>query len=106
MNEKRIYHRSYCALWSCGHLPSGEMSTPVFSSYAYLMTMLAQGWQIEPPVYVRLRWQSRSRSKETKKENTCHFILWHGDKVNLVSVHDCPQIQQFLADNGLAVDRL
>ncbi|MEA3397335.1 MAG: hypothetical protein U9R05_07725 [Chloroflexota bacterium] len=76
------------------------------SSYAHLMTMLAQGWQIEPPVYVRLRWHSRSRSKETREGNTCHFVLWHGDKVNLVSVRDCPQIQQFLTDNGLAIDRL
>lgn len=79
---------------------------PPHSSYAHLMTMLAQGWQIEPPVYVRLRWQSRSRAQEIRAGHACHFVLWHGDKVNLVSVRDCPQIRQFLADNGLDIDRL
>ena len=76
---------------------------PVFSSCTHLMTTLDQGWQIEPPVYVRPRWRSRLRSK---KENTHHFVLWSGDRVNLVSVRDCPEIQQFLADNDLAIDRL
>ena len=65
--------------------------------------MLDQGWQIEPPAYVRPRWRSCLRSK---RENTYHFVLWDGDRVNLVSVRDCPEIQQFLADNRLAVDRL
>jgi|GEM_PF-1471917 len=79
---------------------------PPLSSYAHLMTMLSQGWQIEPPVYVRLRWQSRSRAQEIREGHACHFVLWYGDKINLVSVRDCPQIQQFLADNGLDIDRL
>ena len=78
-------------------------SRPAHFSYAYLMTMLAQGWQIEPPVYVRPRWRSRLRSKQ---EDTYHFVLWNGDRVSLVSVLDCPEIQQFLVDNGLAIDRL
>lgn len=79
-----------------------ELQLP-HSSYTYLMTMLAQGWQIELPVYVRPRWRPHLRSKQ---ENTYHFVLWRGDEVNLVSVLDCPEIQQFLADNNLAIDRL
>lgn len=75
----------------------------MFSSYAHLMAMLAQGWKIESPVFVRRRWRSRVRSK---KENTYHFVLWNGNTVNLVSVLDCREIQQFLADNRLAIDRL
>lgn len=75
----------------------------MFSSYAHLIAMLAQGWEIESPVFVRCRWRSRLRSK---KENTYHFVLWNGNTVNLVSVLDCPQIRQFLADNRLATDRL
>jgi len=74
---------------------------PMFSSHAHLTAMLDQGWQIEPPVYIRPRRHSRS-----KKENTYHFVLWNGNRVNLVSVLDCLQIQQFLADNDLAIDRL
>ena len=72
-------------------------------SYAHLQAMLTQGWRIEPPVYVRPRWCSRLR---LKKEDIYHFVLWNGDRVSLVSVLDCPEIQQFLADNELAVDRL
>ena len=75
----------------------------MFSSCAYLRAMLEQGWQIEPPVYVRPRWRSRLRSR---KENTYHFVLWNGNKVNLVSVLDCPEVQQFLVDSDLATDRL
>ena len=76
---------------------------PPHSSYAHLTTMLAQGWRLEPPVYIRPRWRSRLRAGE---ENIYHFVLWHGNRVNLVSVPDCPQVQQFLADNNLAVDSL
>ena len=75
----------------------------MYSSYAYLMDMLAQGWQIEPPVYARPRWRSRLR---LKKENTYHFVLWHGERVSLVSVVGCPEMEQFLMANELAVDRL
>jgi hypothetical protein len=65
--------------------------------------MVAQGWRIEPPVYVRPRWRSSLR---LKRGNTYHFVLWQGDQVNLVSVLDCPEIGRFLADNKLSVDRL
>jgi hypothetical protein len=75
----------------------------VFSSYTHLRTMLVQGWQVEPPVYVRPRLRSRLRSKE---ENTYHFVLWNGDKVTLVSVLDCPEVHEFLASEQLIVDRL
>lgn len=67
------------------------------------MTLLAQGWQIEPPVYVRPHWRRSSYPEERK---TYHFVLWQGDKVNLVSVLECPEIQQFLVDQELIVDQL
>jgi hypothetical protein len=65
--------------------------------------MLDQGWEVEPPVYVRPRWRSRRREQ---KENTYHFVLWNGDRVRLVSVLDCAEIQRFLEDNRLSMDRL
>lgn len=74
-----------------------------YSSYSHLMTLLAQGWQIEPPVYVRPHWRRSSHPEERK---TYHFVLWHGDRVNLVSVLECPEIQQFLVDQELIVDQL
>jgi len=75
----------------------------VYSSYAHLAKMLTQGWQIEPPVYVRPRWRSGLR---LKKENTYHFVLWNEDRVSLVSVLGCPEVERFLTDNQLNVDRL
>jgi hypothetical protein len=75
----------------------------MFVSYEQLLTMLSQGWGIEPPVYVHPRWQS---DLPRKKESAYHFILWNGDKVSLVTVDDCPEIRQFLAEKGLTADRL
>jgi len=74
---------------------------PGYSSYAQLVALVSQGWRIEPPVYMRPQWRSRSR-----EENTYHFILWRGDRFNLVSVPDSPELQQFLEQNRLSVDRL
>jgi hypothetical protein len=76
---------------------------PMFSSYEQLLTMLSQGWEIEPPVYVRPRWHSRSGSE---KGSAYHFVLWDDHKVKLVSVRDCPEVQRFLAENGMDIDRL
>jgi len=76
---------------------------PAYSSYAYLLAMLAQGWRIEPPVYVRHRWLSRSR---LEKQDTYHFILKHGERSGLVSVFDCPEVKAFLETRELAIDRL
>jgi hypothetical protein len=73
----------------------------VFSSYTHLMTMLAQGLQVEPPVYVHPRWRSRLQS-----ETTYHFVLWNGEKIALVSVLDCLKVQRFLMDNNLSTDHL
>ena len=87
------------AMLAAGQTDVTREVEPVFSSCAHLRAMLDQGWQIEPPAYMRPRLRS-------KKENTYHFVLWNGNRVNLVSVRDCPEIQQFLADNDLAIDRL
>jgi hypothetical protein len=75
----------------------------MFSSYGQLLAMLSQEWEIEPPVYVRPRWRSRSHSE---KENAYHFVLWDDHEAKPVSVRDCPEIQKFLAETGLAIDRL
>jgi hypothetical protein len=65
--------------------------------------MLAQGWKIKPPVYARSDWQSPATSREG---NTYHFVLWRENKVNLVSIREGPEIQQFLDDSGLPIDYL
>jgi hypothetical protein len=73
------------------------------SSYACLTRMLNEGWQIEPPIYVRPTWQSL---RQRRNGDTYHFILRREDKLNLISLQDSPQLQRFLQKKGLAVDRL
>ncbi len=75
----------------------------MFSSYAQLMAMLAEGWELESPVYVRPRRRTRSRSGN---ETTYHFVLWRRGQVKLVSVIGGPEVEHFLTDGKLAVDRL
>ncbi len=74
-----------------------------YSSRASLEELLAQGWKIESPVYARSDWQSPVTSKEG---NTYHFVLWRENRVNLVSIREGPEIQQFLADSELSIDYL
>ena len=64
---------------------------------------MAQGWKIEPPVYARSDWQWSATSEEG---NTYHFVLWRENRVNLVSIRESPEIQQFLADSELTIDYL
>ena len=73
----------------------------MFSSYTHLVATLADGWKIEPPVFVRAR-----RRSANGKENVYHFILWNGTQANLISVIDCPELQHFLDDRKLALDHL
>jgi hypothetical protein len=79
-----------------------EIGSP-YASFASLHELLTEGWKIEPPVYARPRWQSPSNSKDNK---TYHFVLWRDNQVNLVSIPERPEIQQFLAEAELAVDCL
>jgi hypothetical protein len=88
-----------------------QRSSTAYSSYNYLITMLTEGWNIEPPVYVRPRWQSRATSRtplhrRAQKENTYHFVLRYGDRFSLISVFDCPEVQQLLEDRELSIDHL
>jgi len=76
---------------------------PAYSSYTHLADMLTRGWQIEPPVYVRPRWQSRARST---RQNTYHFVLRNRDRFSLISVFDCPEVRGFLEQEELVVDQL
>jgi len=73
------------------------------SSRDSLEEMLDCGWYIEPPVYARPHWQSPVASREA---NTYHFVLWRDNQVNLVSIRESPEIQQFLTDSELAIDYL
>jgi hypothetical protein len=70
---------------------------------AYLKQLLDEGWEIEQPVYMRPHWRSTARSNNSR---TYHVILSRENRVNLVSVPEGSEIEQFLAERGLAVDSL
>ena len=74
-----------------------------YASRDSLEELLSRGWRIEPPVYARSDWQSSAASEEG---NTYHFVLWRENRVNLVSIREGPEIQEFLANSELAVDYL
>jgi hypothetical protein len=73
-----------------------------------MAALLEQGWQIEQPIYVRPRWRTRAlrAQNHSEREHTYHFVLRHGEKFSLVSVFDCPEVQQLLENEKLTVDRL
>jgi hypothetical protein len=71
-------------------------------SYVRLVELLGQGWKIQPPVYVRPRWRS---GEVSQKRDTYHFVLWSGNRVSLVSVGECAEVEELLTNSGLAVDR-
>lgn len=85
-------------------MEAGRLKTrSAYTSYEHLATLLAEGWQVEPPVYVRPRLKSRILSK---RQDTYHFVVRLGNAFGLISVLDCPQVQQLLEEEGLGVDRL
>jgi hypothetical protein len=85
-----------------------QKAKAAYSSFVHLVALLDQGWQIEQPIYIRPRWRSRAlhARSHSEKERTYHFVLRHGDKFSLVSVFDCPEVQQLLKSEKLTVDRL
>ncbi|MGD9029671.1 MAG: hypothetical protein PVG25_07635 [Anaerolineae bacterium] len=76
---------------------------PAYATCAALEAKLAEGWKIEPPVFARPHWQSASKSKPRK---TYHLVLWRENQVNLMSIPESPEIEQFVLESGLTVDSL
>jgi hypothetical protein len=63
-----------------------------------LERLLEAGWQIEPPVLVRLAW-----AQQKADEVAYHFILRRDAQRSLVVIADSPELQRFLATNAIAV---
>ena len=89
-----------------GRANSGKAMAGIGSTRAacaYLEHLLEEGWEVEQPVYVRPHWQSTARSNNSK---TYHVILSRENHVNLASVPEGLEIEQFLVERGLTVDSL
>jgi hypothetical protein len=63
-----------------------------------LERLLEAGWQIEPPVLIRLAWTQRNAD-----EVAYHFILRRDAQRSLVVIADSPELQRFVAANAIAV---
>lgn len=79
-----------------------EVKSP-YVSLARLEEMLAEGWEVEPPVYTRPRWRS---TWKRQRKSAYHFVLWREKHVHLVSIPEGPEIRQFLVDHKLPVDHI
>ncbi len=72
-----------------------------YVSCVKLEEMLADGWKITPPVYVRPRgW----RPSKSKGQSAYHLVLERKSEVHLVSIPEGPEIRQFLADSELPIE--
>jgi hypothetical protein len=63
-------------------------------SFGGLVRMLDEGWQIEQPVYVMADPLKRSQL-------VFRMMAWRDDRPRVITVRDCAEIRQFLADRGL-----
>jgi hypothetical protein len=63
-----------------------------------LELLLAAGWQIDPPVLVRLSW-----AQDHLGTLAYHFIMARGSRRSLVVIGDSPELQQFLVENAITV---
>lgn len=69
--------------------------------YQQLLCYLEAGWQIDPPVFIRPTWHTRTEQKETY-----HFVLKANDKRMLVSVPQSGAVERFVRDQHLRVNHL
>lgn len=69
--------------------------------YQQLLGYLEAGWQIDPPVFIRPTWHTR-----TEQTETYHFVLKANDKRMLVSVPQSGAVERFVRDQHLRVNRL
>jgi len=81
--------------------PSAPPATPLIRSQGLktLERLLDAGWQIEPPVLARLAWSSQHADR-----CVYHFILKRDTQRSLVVIADSPELQRYLAVQGLAVE--
>jgi hypothetical protein len=63
-----------------------------------LELLLTAGWQIDPPVLVRLSW-----AQDHLGTPAYHFIMARGARRSLVVIADSPELQHFLVEHAIVV---
>ena len=69
-------------------------------TYIGLLAALDEGWQIQSPVYARVRWGTAHAGQQMY-----HFVLILRQATRLFSVPDSPSVRTFLDDHRIAVNR-
>ena len=68
-------------------------------SFAELMRKLNEGWRIEPPVYIMADPMHRDHI-------VFRMVIWRDGRPQVATVHDGPEIRQFVADRRLRQESL
>lgn len=76
-------------------------SADVVERYEQLLQYLGNGWEIEPPVFLRPTWHTRAKARETY-----HFVLKRQSKRWLITVPASPAAERFIAEQDLPVSAL
>jgi hypothetical protein len=63
----------------------------VQEQYSRLLSSLADGWSVEPPIYARPSWSTRSSATLTY-----NFVLRRSGDIMLVSVQDNPVVRDLI----------
>lgn len=66
-----------------------------------LQEYLADGWEIDPPIFVRPIWHSIHRSQDAY-----HFILRRADALHLLVVPRALDVDTFVKDKRYPLNRL
>lgn len=73
----------------------------VQEQYNRLLFTLSEGWCVDPPVYIRPAWSTKSISTLTY-----HFVLRRAGELTLTSVHDNPVVRDLITRHGWATSWL
>ncbi|MGH2542238.1 MAG: hypothetical protein ACRERD_27270 [Candidatus Binatia bacterium] len=77
------------------------VDTAIDQRFGRLLEYLQDGWDIDPPIFVRPLWHTLYRQKDAY-----HFILRRNEALHLLVIPACPEIDQFVRERNLPLNRL
>ncbi len=74
---------------------------PVDARFVHLQQCLQDGWAIDPPIFVRPIWHTMVDARDAY-----HFILKRAGGLQLLVVPTSPEVERFVSDQRLPLNRL
>lgn len=74
---------------------------PAEMRFSRLQQYLTEGWAIDPPIFVRPVWYSLADAHDAY-----HFILKRGGDLQLLVLPASPEVERFINESRLALNRL